>query len=169
MAYVPKNHPTGPAAPKRRNANHETQLQVRCIRWFRFQYPNLVRLLYAIPNQGTRDKREASILKTAGVTPGLPDLHLAVARSGYHSLYVELKVGDNGLSDHQKAQIQVLQAEGHLVRVVRDIDEFMALINTYLAGGQLAQIDIADIAKGTKIMKPKYPKSSQQQVFPTNS
>lgn len=68
--------------------------QEMLFRWITYQldeYPELA-LLYHIPNGGKRDAKTATILKRQGVKAGVPDLHLPVARGGYHGLYIELKV-----------------------------------------------------------------------------
>ena len=54
--------------------------------WVTYQqgrFPELV-LLYHIPNGGKRDAQTAISLKRQGVKAGVPDLHLPVARGGYH-------------------------------------------------------------------------------------
>lgn len=57
--------------------NHpEHELQKSCVKWFRLQYPEYTNLLFAIPNGGKRNAREAARLKAEGVTPGVPDLFL---------------------------------------------------------------------------------------------
>lgn len=47
--------------------------------------------LYAIPNGGKRDKREAVRLKRQGVKAGVSDTHLPIASNGFHGLWIELK------------------------------------------------------------------------------
>jgi hypothetical protein len=64
----------------------------RCVLHYA-EYPEL-RLLFAIPNGGLRDKRVAAKLKAEGVKAGVPDLCLPVARKGYHALYIEMKKAD---------------------------------------------------------------------------
>lgn len=73
----------------------EAQHQAAVIKWsqqpeIRQRWPELM-LLYHIPNGGTRDPVEAKHLKQQGVKPGVPDLHLPVARGCYHGLYIEMK------------------------------------------------------------------------------
>ncbi|MCV4697551.1 VRR-NUC domain-containing protein, partial [Escherichia coli] len=56
--------------------------------------------------------RQIADLKAQGLRPGVPDYHLPVARGGYLSLYLELKVDKNRTSPEQKAMIRDLRAEG---------------------------------------------------------
>jgi hypothetical protein len=79
---------------------------------FYAEYPEL-RLLYAIPNGGLRDKRVAAKLKAEGVKKGLPDICLPIARKGYHALYIEMKKHNGRVSIEQKAWLEVLRLNGY--------------------------------------------------------
>lgn len=52
--------------------------------------------LYAIPNGGTRSAREGARMKAQGVKAGVSDLHLPIARGGFHGLWIELKAPAHG-------------------------------------------------------------------------
>lgn len=55
----------------RKKSRHiESQIQQSCVKWFRLQFPEIGLLLFAVPNGGARNKREAGILKGEGVTAG---------------------------------------------------------------------------------------------------
>lgn len=41
----------------------ESDLQANCIKWFRYQYPALKLLLFAVPNGSKRTKSQQAILK----------------------------------------------------------------------------------------------------------
>lgn len=109
----------------------EHLLQVSCVKYFRLKYPK--HIIYAIPNGGARNIVVATNLKAEGVLSGIPDLHVPIARGGYHSLYIELKDGKKGrVSDTQKAVMDYLTTQGHLSVVARDLDTFMAVIDDYM-------------------------------------
>jgi hypothetical protein len=114
---------------KRRRFN-ESKLQSSCVKYFRYNYRDLV--LYSIPNGGLRERRNASILKREGVLPGVPDLFLAHASNGYYGLYIELKVGKNRLTDHQRRVIEKLEKENYKVAVCYTLDDFITAIREYL-------------------------------------
>ncbi len=99
------------------------------------QYPEL-RLLHAIPNGGPRDKATAGKLRAEGVLPGIPDLHLPVARGGSHSLYIEMKNPETRSqpSITQRDMHEALRAEGHDVRVAWTWQEAAEIIVAYLSG-----------------------------------
>lgn len=48
-------------------------MQRMCVGWFRFQYPAVGKLLFAVPNGGARSRTEAAIMKAEGVTAGVTD------------------------------------------------------------------------------------------------
>lgn len=106
-------------------------LQVACVNYFRLRYPK--GLIYAIPNGGQRNVIVASKLKAEGVLSGVPDLHIATAKKGFHGLYVELKNGKAGkISDNQKTIMEKLQSEGYRCEVCRSFDEFKNVVNDYM-------------------------------------
>ena len=120
--------------PKRggKSSHSEHDLQTACVNWFRMQYPQ--HIIYAIPNGGQRNTIVAAKLKAEGVTAGIPDLHIPIARHGSQSLYIEMKNGKQGrLSEHQKHTIQILQDAGHRVAVCRDMQEFINEVKNYLS------------------------------------
>ncbi len=118
-------------ANKGKAAQSEHALQVECLRWLRYQHPDV--LCYAIPNGAYTTKTTARKLVAEGVVHGIPDLCIPIPRNGFASLYIEMKNGKAGrLSDHQKELIPRLEAYGNKVVVCRTIDEFMREVTMYL-------------------------------------
>lgn len=73
-----------------------------------------LKMLFHIPNGGSRHKAEAGRFRAMGVRPGVPDLCLPVPAGGYHGLYIELKRSKGGrVSDEQAAWIAALQWRGY--------------------------------------------------------
>lgn len=106
-------------------------LQVDCVNYFRLRYPK--GLIYAIPNGGQRNVIVAAKLKAEGVLSGVPDLHIAIAKNGFHGLYIELKNGKVGkVSENQKTIMEKLQSEGYRCEVCRSFDEFRTIIDNYM-------------------------------------
>lgn len=87
--------------------------------------------IFAIPNGGKRNKKEAYWLKRSGVKPGVPDLCVPVAKKGYHGLYIEMKYGNNKPTDNQKKWIRLLKDNGYFVDVCVGAKEAMNLIDWY--------------------------------------
>ncbi len=108
--------------------------QAALIQWAEMvqtQRPELGRL-YAIPNGGKRSLQVALALKREGLKAGVPDLCLAVARSGYHALYIEIKAQDGKLSLNQKRWRDNLIAGGYGVAVAHGFDSAREIIEDYL-------------------------------------
>lgn len=112
----------------------EESEQAALISWARFNtvlYPDL-NLLFHVPNGGARDKREGANLKRAGVLAGIPDLILPVARHGYHSLYIEMKVEPNKPTKSQIDVMKKLKKNGNFVIVCYGAGEARKVLNWYL-------------------------------------
>jgi len=114
----------------------EAQEQKTLIDWtlmVRGKYP-VLKLLYAIPNGGSRNIIEAANLKRQGVKSGVPDLCLPVARNGYHGLYIELKTAKGRTSENQDAWIAELRGQGYRVEVAMGCEEAIEILRGYLSG-----------------------------------
>ena len=96
-------------------------------------YPEL-KLMFHIPNGGTRDRVEAGHLKAQGVKSGVPDICLPFAVYPYHALWIELKVGKNKLSDNQDAFCEQLKYRNYAIVVCYSWFEAMNVIISYLKG-----------------------------------
>ena len=109
----------------------EHEIQVNCVNYFRLRYPK--GLIYAIPNGGQRNVIVAAKLKAEGVLSGVPDLHIPMAKNGFHGLYIELKNGKVGkVSENQKTIMEKLKSEGYRCEVCRSFDEFRTIIDNYM-------------------------------------
>ena len=73
---------------------HEEDAEQQALfEWAAYQkckYPEL-ECMYHIPNEGKRSPQTGAKLKRMGLSPGVPDICLPVARGGYSALYIELK------------------------------------------------------------------------------
>lgn len=95
-------------------------------------HPEL-KMMYAIPNGGTRNQIEAAHLKQQGVKSGVPDLCLAVPRGKYHGLYIEMKVGRNKATDKQNEWLVNLSHYGYAVKICYSCLAARAAIEKYLS------------------------------------
>ncbi len=112
----------------------ESQEQQALFRWREFNLGSMpeLELLYKITNEGKRSVSEGARYKREGMKAGMPDIHLPVARGGYHCLYIELKVGDNKPSERQKACIESLRKQDNCVCICYGWVEAAAIIKNYL-------------------------------------
>ncbi len=110
--------------------NHkESKLQQNCVKWFRYQYPDLV--LFAIPNGGRRGKIEASIMKGEGVLAGVADLFLMCRNETFNGLFIEMKVGKGKQSDSQIDFENKALKHGYQYSIARDVESFIDAVESY--------------------------------------
>ena len=96
-------------------------------------HPEL-RLMFHIPNGGSRGKVEAARFKADGVKAGVPDIFLPVARGKYHGIFIEMKRKKGGrISEAQKAWISALQKQGYLAAVCYGWEDAADAILGYLS------------------------------------
>lgn len=112
--------------------HRESNLQKACVTWFRYQFPGLRNMLFAVPNGGYRSKVEAGIMKAEGVVPGVSDLILLVPMGGYGALCLEMKDAKGKQSKSQREWQLETEKVGNKYAVCRSIIEFMNVVNEYL-------------------------------------
>lgn len=96
-----------------------------------------LRLMFAIPNGGMRDKITASSLKAEGVKAGVWDIFLPVSRHNYHGLFIEMKVRPNKLTPDQENFQYNIGQQGFATFVAYNWEEAAYAVETYLAGKAL--------------------------------
>lgn len=114
-------------------SEHDEQCTV--IEWCSWNSNRLSGLerIFAIPNGGYRNGREAARLKNEGVKPGVPDLFLPVPRGKYHGLWIEMKRSDrkNQATVNQKEWLGYLKEAGYQTAVCFNADEAIESIEDY--------------------------------------
>ena len=125
----------------------ESKLQQACVGWFRGEYPEYAMLLTHPINEGSGhadiDRKRQGIHKKEGAVAGVADLILFMSAEyqepgmtkiyRYHALGIEMKTSKGRQSQEQKDFQQMFQAAGYKYAVVRSIEEFMTLVNDYIA------------------------------------
>ena len=113
----------------------EDEEQMAVIEWKNLmvnQFPEL-KYLHHVPNGGSRHPAEAAKLERMGVVPGVSDLHLPVARGGFHGLWVEMKRQNGGkLSPAQKEWLDGMMQEGYLAVRADGAEQACEIIYKYL-------------------------------------
>lgn len=110
----------------------EHNIQVACVRWFRYEYPELALNLFAVPNGGWRTETTAVNLKAEGVIPGVSDLILLHKSGEYGALLIEMKTSKGRQSDNQKAWEAHITKYGYKYVVCRSFEDFEKEIKDYL-------------------------------------
>ena len=119
----------------------ESQQQATVVAYFKAKWPN--KIIYASANgahiAGSKEQRIRKIakMKREGMLPGILDLCIAVARGGYHELYIEMKdVGKTycSVSKEQRAVLKRLADDGYksvwhagASAAIDEIDKYMDL------------------------------------------
>lgn len=112
--------------------HEESRIQIACVRWFRYQYPEIGRLLIHVPNGGFRNSGAAKRFKAEGVVAGVSDLILFVPSNGFHGLFIEMKTEKGKQSEYQKEWEEMVKNQGYEYRLIRSLDEFIIAIQKYL-------------------------------------
>jgi len=121
MEFIPSEH-------------EEQKAVIEWVLWNQNKYPEL-RLLFAVPNGGHRNKIVAAKLKAEGVKPGVPDLILPVARCEYHGLAIEMKRRKGwSLSNDQEWWIHSLNEQKYKAIICKGADEAIKALTEYLDG-----------------------------------
>lgn len=129
-------------APDGQLYTSESDLQKACVRNFRTVWQPFGPFLFSIPNGakigGHVTKKGfpvlASILKGEGMTEGVADLMLALSRSGFHGLFIEMKTIVGDLSPEQREFLERQSGEGYAVAVCRTLAEFETTVDDYMNG-----------------------------------
>ena len=98
----------------------EHNIQVACVNYFRYQFPNL--FIYAVPNGGQRNAVVAAKLKAEGAMAGVADL-VIVCKDRH--IYIEMKTPKGKQSQLQQQFEKRVKALGHAYHVCHSIEEFM--------------------------------------------
>jgi hypothetical protein len=121
--------------------------QEALIKWAKVAFINgtahyVIDFLFAIPNGGRRNVREAARLKKQGVKAGVSDLFFAYPVAGKHGLWIEMKKQQKdfksaaeslrSVSTNQQLWIQQMKAQGYEAEVAFGWADALEIINEYL-------------------------------------
>lgn len=126
---VPKVKP----ARRKKPSDEEHQLQVMCVKWFRYRFPRLRKNLFAVPNGGRRDAITGARMKAEGVLSGVSDLLLLKSNRFYHGLCIEMKTAKGVQSDSQKDWEYHISQHGYKYVVCRSVGDFRREVESYLS------------------------------------
>lgn len=110
----------------------ESELQIRCVKWFRVEYPEYSALLEHPKNEGMGDRSRGAIAKAEGVQAGVADLILHIPTKAFFSLAIEMKTKTGQQSAEQKRWERFFEAAGGMYVIVRDFEDFTTLVDGYI-------------------------------------
>lgn len=123
---------TVPLTLRAPNRQPEAELQGAVIQYLRLALRPPA-FAFAVPNGGSRDKREAAKLRWQGVLPGVPDLILAFPpqSTGHRAAGIELKSATGRLSPEQRDVGLQLTACGWCWACCRSIEEVEDVVRSW--------------------------------------
>lgn len=117
---------------KKTRNNEEADIQSEFFRNVGLVFPNIPdKLLFAVPNGGSRNKIEAANLKRQGVKAGISDTILLMPSGPYASLCMEFKT-EKGEQTEAQSEFQVqAESNGNKYVIVRSVSEAINEIRNY--------------------------------------
>lgn len=142
----------GKKSGSNRKVQHERDLQIQCVSWFRMKYPAFSMLLFHPANETSEGVKKLRMRAAEGVVAGVCDLILAIPSSWpvgtdrydkygkeiidmleYSSLGIEMKFGKtNNQSAKQKLFEQYYKAAGNKYCVCRNFDDFKKTVDEWM-------------------------------------
>lgn len=122
-----------PSRKKKSHDNEEARIQTAFFKQVSDLFPEIPeKLLFAVPNGGSRHKIEAANMKRQGVRRGVADVILLIPKKGYASLLLEFKTSIGRQSDEQKEfQRQAESCRSKYV-IVRSASQAIEELTKYL-------------------------------------
>nr|DAX83342.1 MAG TPA: Nuclease [Caudoviricetes sp.] len=119
---------------KKRNNNEEARMQMEFFNLVPLYFPNLPeRVLFAVPNGGSRNKIEAANMKRQGVKRGVADVILLIPKKGFASLCLEFKTRVGKQSEEQKEFQKQAESCRNKYVVVRSASQAIEELRKYLS------------------------------------
>lgn len=131
----------------------EHQIQVAFMQWWRWEY-QCSPLCYANVNAARRSYALAAYMRAEGLTAGIPDLTIAVARGNYHGMYLELKKPKQKPTAAQFEMLQRLNAEGYYAVWADSLEAAIALTRGYLGNWRPASGSALRFSAATDLTDP---------------
>lgn len=119
--------------PKRKVSHEESDIQTEFFDNVPLFFPTLPeKLLFAVPNGGSRHPAEAKRMKGEGVKPGVSDVILLVPKKGFASLLMEFKTSTGSQSPEQKIFQKQAEMCGSCYKIVRSASQAIKTVQWYL-------------------------------------
>lgn len=121
------------AAKKKKHNSEEADMQSEFFKQVGLFFPQIPdKLLFAVPNGGSRNKIEAANLKRQGTKPGVADVILLIPKKGFASLCMEFKTSKGRQSEHQKEFQNQAENCGSKYVIVRSVAQAIEEIKKYI-------------------------------------
>lgn len=128
-----KDAEDGKGKGKRKISHEEADIQTEFFRVVPTFFPKLPsKLLFAVPNGGSRNKLEAINLKRQGLKPGVSDVILLIPKKGFASLCMEFKTNSGDQSEEQKEFQRQAEMANNKYVIVRSVGQAIDCMKEYL-------------------------------------
>lgn len=118
---------------KRKHSSEEADIQSEFFKKVKLFFPHIPeKLIFAVPNGGSRNKIEAANLKRQGVKAGIADVILLIPKKGFACLCLEFKTKTGRQSAEQKEFQKQAENCGSKYIVVRSVKEAIDEMKIYL-------------------------------------
>lgn len=118
---------------KKKQGNEEARMQTEFFKQVPLFFPTLPsKLLFAVPNGGSRNKIEAANLKRQGATAGVADVICLIPKKGFASLCLEFKTKIGRQSDEQKEFQRQAECCRSKYVIVRSVEDAIKVMKEYL-------------------------------------
>lgn len=114
--------------PKKVQGHQESDIQIACVKWFKMQYPRYV--IFAVPNGGTRDKKEMIWMLREGILPGAADL--TICGDNGKILFIEMKTKTGKQNPHQKEFEEKVKKLGFQYVICRSLEDFIKVVREWV-------------------------------------
>ena len=129
--YADQRNPT---RSKEEHNNEEARIQTEFFKLIPLYFPNIPdKLIFAVPNGGSRHIREAANLKRQGVKPGVSDVIVLIPKKGFASLCIEFKTKVGKQSEYQKEFQKQAESCRNKYVVVRSASQAIEELRKYLS------------------------------------
>lgn len=108
----------------------EDALQTAAKTYLKRKYPQLIHCCSLAGIGKDACKKRA---RDMGYHKGWPDYNIPHGRGGYFGIFIEFKIAPNKPTKEQNETLEKMRQEGYLTRVVWNIEEFVILMNWYMA------------------------------------
>jgi len=133
LCFTNKKEASEPAKSKRKISHDETDMQTEFFKVVPTFFPTLPdKLLFAVPNGGSRNKLEAINLKRQGLKRGVSDVICLIPKKGFASLLMEFKTSTGEQSTDQKEFQEQAEACGSKYVIVRSVGRAIDVLKEYL-------------------------------------
>ena len=112
----------------------ESHIQQNWFNWLHYLSgldQDITDLIYAVPNGGYRNPKEAIALKAEGVKPGIPDVNIDIPSPCYHGMRIEFKRPGGVLSPSQVDKHALLRMAGYFVVTCDSVESAITALEDY--------------------------------------